>query len=432
MVLLQYQVLCAFVQQPRVFVRHASKFSENLFTEPVFKQLAAAMLAVYENWAVLDKHLLREYWVKQVQGAEATWLDTMETDATELPDLQDALHKLNEYAARRLLHELGVSLLQKSYDHNHTLQEVKQQIYTCLNQMEEVLPTGQMQTLKDILQHLQITASNKLGCTWFDRTLQQYLGELEPGELVVIGARPGMGKTAFLHTQLLHLAQQQNIAVGYINLVEKESGLAVKLFKASGMETGTPDLENEAYDGLPWPLYMRNQLNAYHVDDVKNAAHFLKYKYNIQVLAIDCFQQITYTSKLGYRDYELGMVLQELKQFAKELNVALLLTSQVSRNAEKRGYMSIPMLTDLKETSYLEELADKVLLLYRYAYYGITEYENGSSTGDDTLVKIAKNKTGSLGEVLLRFDGNKVWFVSKDQSPPFEFEFPKPRLADLE
>ena len=162
------------------------------------------------------------------------------------------------------------------------------------------------------------------------------------------------------------------------------------------------------------------------------AARYLKYKYDIKVLAIVCFQQINYKEKLWYRDYELGLVLQRLKQLAKELDVAILLTSQLSRGAERRSANALPMMTDLKGTGSLEEVADQVLLLYRYAYYGITKHQNGKPTGDASKVIIAKNKEGQTGDVKLWFDQEHVRFVPIEQEAPFVFEFPANRLVDLD
>jgi replicative DNA helicase len=228
------------------------------------------------------------------------------------------------------------------------------------------------------------------------------------------------------------LACHNKVAVGYINLIENERNLIAKLLKAMGINHASQIKQDATLDAEYWPIYFSNQLPGNDINELVAAAKYLKYKYDIKVLAIDCFQQINYKEKLWYRDYELGLVLQRLKQLAKEIDVTILITSQLSRGAERRSTKSLPMMADLKGTGSLEEVADQVLLLYRYAYYGITEYHKGKPTGEDSKVIIAKNKDGQIGDITLEFDREHVRFVPIEREAPFVFEFPENRLADLE
>jgi replicative DNA helicase len=430
--LIQYQVLSTLVQQPHIYVQYAENLREAYFTETSFKQMVLAMHAVYDRLGTIDKYLLRDYLVKEVEEYDVTWLDALDYPMLELINLQEALATLKDQSVRRLFHELGLGLLQKSFDAEISLPELKNNLQDYLYQVNEVMPVSNVERFEEVLNRIKQTQIVTTQLTWFDDALQIYLGNLAIGDLVVIGARPGMGKTAFLHTQLLHLACNNKVAVGYINLIENERNLIAKLLKAMGINHTNQIKQDATLDAEYWPIYFSNQLPGNDIDELVAAARYLKYKYDIKVLAIDCFQQINYKEKLWYRDYELGLVLQRLKQLAKELDVAILLTSQLSRGAERRGAMGLPMMADLKGTSSLEEVADQVLLLYRYAYYGITEYHKGKPTGEDSKVIIAKNKDGQIGDVTLGFDREHVRFVPIEQEAPFVFEFPENRLADLE
>jgi replicative DNA helicase len=428
--LLQYQVLSTFVQQPHLFVRYAERLRVSYFAEGDFRQLINAMLQLHNNIGVFDKHLLRDYLIKQNAQTDLTWLDTLDYEMMELANLDEAVETLKNHALRTMFHELGINMLQKSFDTQVDVTDLKRMLQQRIHDVDELLPVNYTERLFDVVKRIQSTTVSTSGITWLDIQLQAYLGNLELGELVVIGGRPGMGKTAFLHTQMLHLAKQHNTPIGYINLIEKEEVLVSKLLKVSDeYQTNQPETNTLEQ---PWPIYFSNRILDNHIDEVCTAAKKLKYAFNIKVLAIDCFQQIIYTPKTSYRDYELGLILHRLKILARELDVVLLLTSQVSRAAERRGYNAIPMLCDLKDTSSLEEIADKVLFIYRYAYYGITEDEEGRRTEGESKIIIAKNTDGHTGEVNMLFDRENCKFTSMKAAPAFEFEFPVNRLSDLE
>ena len=426
--LVQYQVLSTFVQQPHLFMRYAERLRVSYFAEGDFRELMHAMLQLHNNIGVFDKHLLRDYLIKQDAQTDLTWLDTLDYEMLELANLDEAVEILKNHALRSMFHELGINMLQKSFDAQVEVAKLKRMLQQRLHDIDELLPANYTERLFDVVKRIQTNVISTSGLTWFDRKLQIYLGNLELGEMVVIGGRPGMGKTAFLHTQMMHLAKQHQAPMGYINLIENEQTLVAKLLKVSGEgQTNQPEI---AIEEQTWPIYLSNGILDNHIEEVCAAAKKLKYMFDIKVLAIDCFQQITYTPKTSYRDHELGLVLQRLKILARELNVVLLLTSHVSRAAERRGYNAVPMLSDLKDTSSLEEIADKVLFVYRYAYYGITEHEDGTSTGAESRIIIAKNTDGDVGEVSMLFDSENCKFTAMKPPPPFEF--PINRLSDLE
>ncbi len=428
----QQRVVKVLLQQPRLFLRYAEQLREDYFTEPNLKLLIRTMHTLHGTFGIFDLYLLRNSLHYELDETTLATLHQWSAAVVESDDITYDISLLKDYAARRLVHDLGKLLQQKSFNDEIEVSELKDYIHTYTRMLDEMQPASQTESLKQILDRIQIENSVANNCTWFDTQLQDYLGNLDPGELVVIGSRPGVGKTAFIHTQLVHLACACKIPVGYINLVENDHNLVLKLLKVS--EGCRDELKHDTLPDheQPWPIYISNNLAGSRFRDIKAAANYLKYKYDIQVLAIDCFQQITYQPKMNYRDYELGQVLKEIKRMAKEMNMAVILTSQLSRMTEKRGYLGMPVLSDLKETSYLEEVADKVLLLHRYDYYGITVYEDGTPTGNDSNVLIAKNKYGKSGKVLLSFDSKLGKFLPKAQPLPMVFEFPANRLTDLE
>ena len=231
--LIQYQVLSTFVQQPPLFVRYAERLRVSYFAEGDFRQLLNAMLQVHNTLGVFDKHLLRDYLVKQAAQTDLTWLDAMDYEMLELANIDDAIEILKDHSIRSMFHELGMAMLQKSFDKQVEVSALKRMVQQQLNEIEEVMPAGHTERLFDIVKRIQSNTVSTSGLTWFDKQLQAYLGNLELGDLVLVGGRPGMGKTAFLHTQIMYLAKQHQAPVGYINLIEKEQTLVAKLLNES-------------------------------------------------------------------------------------------------------------------------------------------------------------------------------------------------------
>ncbi len=122
----------------------------------------------------------------------------------------------------------------------------------------------------------------------------------------------------------------------------------------------------------------------------------------IQFLIIDDLQSLANSdNKLKSRDMEIFEFLSGFKQIARECNIAMLMLSQVSRNLDNKGVDRIPQLYDLKASRYIEEMSDKVIFLYRYDYYQLTEDEEGNDVTKIIEVFIAKNSSGISGKFYL-------------------------------
>ena len=104
------------------------------------------------------------------------------------------------------------------------------------------------------------------------------------------------------------------------------------------------------------------------------------------------------------REKYIGNVLKELKRSATLYNFSLLIGSEISRNAERRGYANRPILSDLKDSGWLEELADQVLFLYRPSYYHLCEWEDGTNAQNQAELVVAKNNRFQTGTVRISYD----------------------------
>lgn len=251
----------------------------------------------------------------------------------------------------------------------------------------------------------------------------------QPSDLVIIAARPAMGKTAFVLSCARNAAVQFNKPVVFFSLEMSSVQLVNRLI------SGETEIEQEKIRKGHLAEWEWQQLHSkigklteapLFIDDTPALTIFefrakcrrLKAQYDIQMIIIDYLQLMHGKSdgKGGNREQEIGSISRALKSVAKELNVPVIALSQLSRAVENRpGGTKKPMLSDLRESGSIEQDADMVLFLFRPEYYGLTEDEQGRSTVGIGEVIVAKHRNGETGTVPLRFVGKFVKFIDLEE-----------------
>ncbi|MFZ4101007.1 MAG: replicative DNA helicase [Sphingobacterium thalpophilum] len=251
----------------------------------------------------------------------------------------------------------------------------------------------------------------------------------QPSDLVIIAARPAMGKTAFVLSCARNAAVQFNKPVVFFSLEMSSVQLVNRLI------SGETEIEQEKIKRghlAEWewqklhskigalteaPLFI-DDTPALNIFEFRAKCRRLKAQYDIQMIIIDYLQLMHGKSdgKGGNREQEIGSISRALKSVAKELNVPVIALSQLSRAVETRpGAAKKPVLSDLRESGSIEQDADMVLFLYRPEYYGLTEDEQGRSTIGIGEVIVAKHRNGETGTVPLRFVGKYVKFIDLEE-----------------
>lgn len=265
------------------------------------------------------------------------------------------------------------------------------------------------------------------GFTQLDRMTNGW----QKSDLVIIAARPAMGKTAFVLSCARNAAVQFGKPVVVFSLEMSSVQLTNRLI------SGETEIEQEKIrkgNLLDWewqqltskigalndaPLII-DDTPALNIFEFRAKCRRLKAQYDIQMIIIDYLQlmQGRADGKSGNREQEISSISRALKQVAKELEVPVIALSQLSRAVENRlgSGGKRPMLSDLRESGAIEQDADMVLFLYRPEYYGLTEDEQGNSTVGIGEVIIAKHRNGETGTVPLRFVGKYVKFTDLEPS----------------
>ena len=247
----------------------------------------------------------------------------------------------------------------------------------------------------------------------------------QPSDLVIIAARPAMGKTAFVLSCARNAAVQFNKPVVVFSLEMSSLQLTNRLIsgeteieqekirKGNLAEWEWQQLHSKIGKLTEAPLFI-DDTPALNIFEFRAKCRRLKAQYDIQMIIVDYLQLMhgKGDGKNGNREQEIGSISRALKSVAKELNVPVIALSQLSRAVENRpGGSKRPMLSDLRESGSIEQDADMVLFLYRPEYYGLEEDEQGRSNIGIGEVIIAKHRNGETGTVPLRFVGKYVKFV---------------------
>ncbi len=259
----------------------------------------------------------------------------------------------------------------------------------------------------------------------------------QPSDLIIIAARPGMGKTALTLSMARNIAVGQKIPVAFFSLemasvqlitrlISSETGLSSEKLRTGKLEdhewkqlnVGVKDLEVA-------PLFI-DDTPSLSIFDLRAKARRLASQHGIKMIMIDYLQLMTAggSGKNGNREQEISTISRNLKALAKELSVPVIALSQLSRAVETRGGSKRPLLSDLRESGAIEQDADIVSFIYRPEYYKIDEWDDddASPTQGQGEFIVAKHRNGGLENIRLKFVGELGKFDNLDDfSTPMEF-----------
>ncbi|MFO7879833.1 MAG: replicative DNA helicase [Bacteroidota bacterium] len=258
--------------------------------------------------------------------------------------------------------------------------------------------------------------------------LDRYTSGWQPSDLVIIAARPAMGKTAFVLSMARNIAVEHNQPVALFSLEMSSLQLVTRLISAETELSGTK-LRNGDLHGHEWeqldakvkalekaPVYI-DDTPAISVFELRAKARRLVQAHGIKLIVIDYLQLMTANvDSGGSREHEVSMISRSLKAIAKELNVPIISLSQLNRSVETRGGDKRPQLSDLRESGAIEQDADMVLFLHRPEYYEIYEDEQGNSLMGMAEVILAKHRNGATGSVYLEFVSEFAKFKDKQET----------------
>ncbi|MBU2945094.1 replicative DNA helicase [Zobellia uliginosa] len=283
--------------------------------------------------------------------------------------------------------------------------------------------------------------SNKEGmsgiATGFDK-LDKLTSGWQPSDLIIVAARPGMGKTALTLSMARNIAVDSGQGVAFFScemssvqlitrLISSETGLSSEKLRTGKLEKHEWEQLNVKVKALEKAPLFIDDTPSLSIFDLRAKARRLASQHNIKIIIIDYLQLMTAggTGKGGNREQEISTISRNLKALAKELNIPVIALSQLSRAVETRGGSKRPLLSDLRESGAIEQDADIVSFIFRPEYYKIDEWddEERSPTQGQAEFIVAKHRNGGLENIRLKFIGNLGKFDNLDDfDSPFEFQ----------
>ncbi|CAN5562745.1 replicative DNA helicase [soil metagenome] len=242
--------------------------------------------------------------------------------------------------------------------------------------------------------------------------LDQMLSGLQPSDLVILAARPSMGKTAFA-LSIAREAAERGKAVGFFSLEMSSHQLVLRLISADSEinlqklrsgQLSQNDMQNivKKVDKLMnAPIYIDDSAALSPVE-FRAKCRRMKMEHKIDLVVVD-YLQLMHAPKAESREREISMISHTLKQVAKELDIPVLALSQLNRTLESRADKR-PMLSDLRESGSIEQDADVVMFVHRPSYYKIEKFEDGTSTDNIAEIIVGKQRNGPTGDVRLFYN----------------------------
>ncbi len=249
----------------------------------------------------------------------------------------------------------------------------------------------------------------------------------QKSDLIILAARPGMGKTAFVLSMARHMAVEEEYPLAIFSLEMSAVQLTTRLISS---ETEIPagklkkgNLESYEWDALSKkvkrltkaPIFI-DDTPALSIFELRAKARRLKSQHDIKMIIIDYIQLMTSGNERasGNREQEISTISRSLKSLAKELEIPVIALSQLNRSVETRTGSKRPLLSDLRESGAIEQDADLVLFIYRPEYYGMDHFDDKQEIPSKGMAEIiiAKHRNGPLDSVLLRFKGSHAKFLN--------------------
>ncbi len=424
-------VLGALMINPQAIVKVCDVLSPEDFYKPEHQEIYSVIVDLFSKNEPIDilsvsSELKRRKKIRQIGGVSYL------TDLVE--GVASASH-ITHYAKivrekRNLRDLLGVAaeITEKAFEQKeakYLLDEIEQKIFKISQHslVKERIPwETELKMAFERIEKLQQKKEGLRGIPTGFKKLDNYLSGLQKSNLIILGARPSLGKTAFVLDIARHVTTEQHIPVAFFSLEMSKDEIIDRLISAESsvdlwkLRTGRVDdsLEFEmiqsALDRLSkTPIFIEDYPSPT-VLQIRSISRRLQLEKGLGLIIIDYVQLITPSGNFDNPVHQFTEISHGLKTLARQLEVPVLAVSQLTRAVDQRE-TGIPRLSDLRETGSWEQDADVVMFLYR-------QKEQLEDLGDSNLMKIriAKHRNGPLGVIELNFDPQKVTFREIDET----------------
>ncbi|MFN7160241.1 MAG: replicative DNA helicase [Candidatus Gracilibacteria bacterium] len=428
-------VLGACLLDKEAIFKIADLLQPSDFYESMHSDIYEGMVALFHTHRPIDVITVSD-WLKDHNLLDKVGGPAYITQLSfECPSSANVFQYANIVKSKSVLRNLlrcGQEITAYSFETDKELTEVLEKAEKSLFGVTQTFVKKNFVHIRDILNkryeefcelHDSDDKTKMRGISYGFSNLDHYTQGLKPGELIIIAARPSMGKSAFALNIVQNFAIQQKKIVGFFSLEMPKEQLVDRLFSshlqvdAYKLQKGL--LDDRDFERMGEAMQQLSEAQIFFDDtggltsaELKSKARRLQMEQGIDLIVIDYLQLMSGNNPLN-RVQEISEISRSLKMLASELQVPVIALSQLSRSVEQRPNKQ-PQLSDLRESGSIEQDADVVLMLYRESYY-----EPDTERQDRADIFIKKNRNGPVGQIELIFKLEQGRFMV----PETRFEF---------
>ncbi len=458
----EQSVLGAMLLETEAIARAVEVLPQHSFYDSRHRKVYQAILSLFDrnnpvDLVTVSEELKRRGELEDVGGAY--YLTELTAKVATSANVEYHARIIAEKSLLRQFIEVASLLVGRAYepgfDAFELLDEAEREIFQISDSQLRKSASPIKDIIKRTIERLESLHGREGGVTGvpsgFTR-LDGMTGGWQPADLIIIAARPSMGKTAMSLSMARNAALHPTnpVGVAYFSLEMSADQIAQRMLtseaRVDAQAARTGRMSQHDWSNLARAASTLANASI-HIDDtpglsileLRAKCRRLKAEHNIGLVIVD-YLQLMHGSGLGRtsnREQEIAQISRSLKALAKELNVPVVALAQLSRAVETRGGDKRPMLSDLRESGSIEQDADVVAFLYRAERYGITVDENGNSTEGVGEVIIGKQRNGPIGTVEVafveryaRFDNLTTYYAHPDapDMPGDGYDAPPPAL----
>ncbi|MBI5408799.1 MAG: replicative DNA helicase [Nitrospirae bacterium] len=390
----------------------------NDFYKDAHKRIFVAMLELYEKNEPIDLITLTEQLNKKEQLEEiggASYLSSIVNMVPTSANVRYHSKIVKEKAILRNLILTATEIITTSYDTDEDVHVLLDKAETKIFSISEKMVRSSYVHVKSVLKDT-IALVDKLynkkelitGLPTGFMDLDKETTGFHPGDLIVIGARPGMGKTAFCLNMVTHVGLNVNVPIAVFSLEMTKEQIVLRMLcseaevDSKAVRSGYHSKEdyrklvNAAGRLADAPIYIDDAFNS--VLDIRAKSRRLKAEHGLGLVVVDYLQLMSGVGNYAAREQAVSDISRSLKALAKDLSVPVIVISQLNRSCEQRGENKRPIIADLRESGAIEQDADIILFLYRGDYYKAKEAKEGVAE-----LNIAKQRNGPIKTIDLTF-----------------------------
>lgn len=411
-------ILGGIFVEPDLFEEILEILTPEDFFKGMYSNIFRAMLQVYRQSNEVDIVLIKDKLLREHQISEESIEEELKKiveDSYSAVNLREYARLIREKAILRRLGEVGRKITEIAYREDRDAEDILDEAEALVLKVDQKKKGKEIISLReaakiefDRLEKIEANQGETVGITTGFSQLDKDTGGLNPSDLIILAARPAMGKTAFALNLVLNAAKKGGKSVLVFSLEMSTQQLYQRFMS---IEAGVPlsKIRNGHLDMKDWrnlgaatevvgnyDITIADIPNV-NVLEIRAIARKIKSRQDLDMIVIDYLQLIRGGSKTENRQQEISEISRSLKSLARELDIPIVALSQLSRSPEARTDKR-PMLSDLRESGAIEQDADVVAFLYRDDYYNPESQDAGI-----TEVIIGKQRNGPTSTVKLRF-----------------------------